>query len=72
MAKAAVEIAGNTIESAGQRVSPADNLDIDRVWPGARTNAWLSQQIAYVPWNGVISRSQDIVDDRDGSGACCR
>ncbi len=61
---------GGTIESAGQRVSPADNLDINQVWPGARNNAWLTQQIAYVLWNEVIARCQYIVDYHDGTGAC--
>lgn len=61
---------GGTIESAGQRVSPADNLDLNQVWPGAKTNAWLTQQIAYVLWNEVVKRCEYIVDFHDGTGAC--
>ena len=61
---------GGTIESAGQRVSPADNLDLNQVWPGARVNAWLTQQIAHVLWNEVVSRCEYIVDFHDGTGAC--
>jgi predicted deacylase len=61
---------GGTIESAGQRVSPADNLDLNRVWPGKRVNAWLTEQIAYVLWNEVVSKCEYIVDYHDGTGAC--
>jgi predicted deacylase len=61
---------GGSIESAGQRISPADHLDLNQVWPGAKTNAWLSQQQAYVLWNEVISRCEYIVDFHDGTGAC--
>jgi predicted deacylase len=60
---------GGTIESAGQRVSPADNLDLNQTWPGARENAWLTQQIAYVLWNDVISKCDTILDYHDGTGA---
>jgi uncharacterized protein len=60
---------GGTIESAGQRVSPADNLDLNRVWPGSKKNAWLTEQIAYVLWNEVITRCEYIVDYHDGTGS---
>jgi uncharacterized protein len=61
---------GGTIESAGQRVSPADNLDMNQVWPGAKKNAWLTQQIAHVLWNEVVSKVEYVVDYHDGTGAC--
>jgi uncharacterized protein len=61
---------GGTIESAGQRVSPADNLDLNQVWPGARSNAWLTQQIAHVLWNEIVKRCQYVIDFHDGTGAC--
>ena len=61
---------GGTIESAGQRVSPADNLDLNRVWPGKKVNGWLTEQIAYVLWNEVVKRCEYIVDYHDGTGAC--
>ncbi len=61
---------GGTIESAGQRVSPADNLDLNQVWPGAKKNAWLTQQIAHVLWNEVVKRCEYVIDYHDGTGAC--
>lgn len=61
---------GGTIESAGQRVSPADNLDLNQVWPGAKNNAWLTQQIAHVLWNEVVCKAEYVVDYHDGTGAC--
>lgn len=61
---------GGTIESAGQRVSPADNLDLNQVWPGSKKNAWLTQQIAHVLWNEVVSKVEYVVDFHDGTGAC--
>ena len=61
---------GGTIESAGQRVSPADNLDLNQVWPGAKKNAWLTQQIAHTLWNEVVKRCEYLVDYHDGTGAC--
>jgi uncharacterized protein len=61
---------GGTIESAGQRVSPADNLDMNQVWPGAKKNAWLTQQIAHVLWNEVVSKVEYVLDFHDGTGAC--
>jgi len=61
---------GGTIESAGQRVSPADNLDINQTWPGMKKNGWLTQQIAFVLWNEVVSKVQYVLDYHDGTGAC--
>lgn len=61
---------GGTVESAGQRVSPADLLDMNQVWPGARKNAWLTQQIAHVLWNEVVAKCEYVVDYHDGTGAC--
>lgn len=61
---------GGTIESAGQRVSPADNLDINQTWPGMKKNGWLTQQIAHVLWNEVIKKVQYVLDFHDGTGSC--
>ena len=60
---------GGTIESSGQRVSPADNLDLNQQWPGANKNAWLTQQIAYVIWNNLIKKCEYMIDYHDGTGA---
>jgi predicted deacylase len=60
---------GGTGESAGQRVSPADNLDINQVWPGSNKHAWLTQQIAYVLWNEVIAKCDYVLDCHDGVGS---
>jgi predicted deacylase len=64
-----VEFGGN-IESSGQRVNPADQLDMNRVWPGKSENAWLSEQMAYVMWQEIISRCRYLIDYHDGTGAC--
>lgn len=61
---------GGTIESAGQRVSPADNLDINQTWPGMKKNGWLTQQIAHVLWNEVVKKVQYVLDFHDGTGSC--
>ena len=61
---------GGTIESAGLRVNPVDMLDMNRVWPGSNTNAWLTEQMAYALWTEVVSKCQYVVDLHDGTGAC--
>lgn len=61
---------GGTIESSGQRVNPADVLDMNRVWPGAKVNAWLTEQMAYTLWHEAIKHCDYIVDMHDGTGAC--
>lgn len=61
---------GGSVESTGTRVNPADLLDLNRVWPGKRENAWLTEQMAYVIWTEVLSRCQYLVDYHDGTGAC--
>ncbi|MCU0495046.1 MAG: succinylglutamate desuccinylase/aspartoacylase family protein [Chloroflexaceae bacterium] len=61
---------GGTVESSGQRVNPADLLDMNRVWPGKLENAWLTEQMAHVMWQEVLSRCQYLVDYHDGTGAC--
>ena len=61
---------GGTVESTGQRVNPADLLDLNRVWPGKLENAWLTEQMAYVLWNEVVSKCQYLLDFHDGTGAC--
>lgn len=61
---------GGTIESSGMRVNPADVLDMNRVWPGAKVNAWLTEQMAYALWNEVIKHCDYIIDMHDGTGAC--
>lgn len=61
---------GGTVESAGQRVSPADNLDLNQVWPGTKANGWLTQQLAHVLWTNVVSRCEYLIDFHDGTGAC--
>ncbi len=61
---------GGTIESAGQRVSPADNLDLNQTWPGTKKNGWLTQQIAHVLWTEVVSKVEYVIDFHDGTGAC--
>ena len=60
---------GGTIESSGQRVSPADNLDLNQQWPGSNINAWLTQQIAFVIWNNLIRHCEYMFDYHDGTGA---
>jgi predicted deacylase len=60
---------GGTIESAGMRVNPVDVLDLNRVWPGKKTNAWLTEQIAYALWNEIVKKCDYIVDMHDGTGA---
>lgn len=61
---------GGTIESSGLRVNPADVLDLNRVWPGKRVNAWLTEQMAHVLWNEAVKHCDYIVDMHDGTGAC--
>jgi len=61
---------GGQIESAGSRVNPADELDMNRVWPGKAKNAWLSEQMAYVMWNEIITKCDYLLDFHDGTGAC--
>ena len=61
---------GGTIESSGLRVNPVDVLDMNRVWPGKMVNGWLTEQMAYVLWNEVISRCDYLLDMHDGTGAC--
>ena len=64
-----VEFGGN-VESSGQRVNPADQLDMNRVWPGKERNAWLTEQMAHVMWTQVIGRCDYLIDIHDGTGAC--
>ena len=64
-----VEFGGN-VESSGQRVNPADQLDMNRVWPGKERNAWLTEQMAHVMWAEVIGRCEYLIDIHDGTGAC--
>jgi predicted deacylase len=64
-----VEFSG-TIESAGARVNPADQLDMNRVWPGKSQNGWLTERMADVMWREVVSRCDYLVDYHDGTGAC--
>lgn len=61
---------GGQIESSGGRVNPADQLDMNRVWPGKAKNAWLTEQMAYVMWNEVITKCDYLLDFHDGTGAC--
>ena len=61
---------GGTIESAGLRVNPVDVLDMNRVWPGKKENAWLTEQMAHALWTKIVSRCDYIVDMHDGTGAC--
>ncbi|MCZ7567136.1 MAG: succinylglutamate desuccinylase/aspartoacylase family protein [Ardenticatenaceae bacterium] len=61
---------GGTVESSGMRVNPADVLDLNRVWPGKRVNGWLTEQMAYVLWNEVITQCEYLIDMHDGTGAC--
>jgi predicted deacylase len=61
---------GGTIESAGMRVNPVDVLDLNRVWPGKKVNAWLTEQIAHALWTEIVSKCDYIVDMHDGTGAC--
>ena len=63
-----VEIGGG-IEGAGQRVNPADHLDLNRVWPGKSENAWLTERIADVLWREVVSRCEYLIDYHDGTGS---
>jgi len=64
-----VEFSG-TVESAGSRVNPADQLDMNRVWPGKATNGWLTERMADVMWREVLSRCDYLIDYHDGTGAC--
>ncbi len=61
---------GGQIESSGGRVNPADQLDMNRVWPGKAKNAWLTEQMAYVMWNEIITKCDYLLDYHDGTGAC--
>lgn len=61
---------GGTIESSGMRVNPVDVLDLNRVWPGKHVNGWLTEQMAYVLWNEVVSKCDYLLDMHDGTGAC--
>jgi hypothetical protein len=61
---------GGTVESAGMRVNPVDVLDMNRVWPGKQTNAWLTEQMAHALWTEIVSQCQYVVDMHDGTGAC--
>lgn len=63
-----VEIGGG-IEGAGQRINPADHLDLNRVWPGKSENAWLTERIADVLWREVVSRCEYLIDYHDGTGS---
>lgn len=65
----AVEFGGN-VESSGQRVNPADQLDMNRVWPGKERNAWLTEKMAHVMWSEVVGRCDYLIDIHDGTGAC--
>lgn len=65
----AVEI-GGTIEGAGGRVNPIDQLDMNRVWPGKLTNGWLTEQMAGVMWNDIVTRCEYLLDLHDGTGSC--
>jgi len=65
----AVEFGGN-VESSGQRVNPADQLDMNRVWPGKEQNAWLTEKMAHVMWRDVVGRADYLIDIHDGTGAC--
>ena len=60
---------GGTVEGGGLRVNPVDMLDLNRVWPGKKVNAWLTEQIAYALWNEIVSKCQYIVDMHDGTTA---
>jgi predicted deacylase len=64
-----VEIGGG-IEGAGTRMNPVDHLDLNRVWPGKRENAWLTERIADVLWREVVSRCEYLIDYHDGTGSC--
>ncbi len=64
-----IEFSGQ-IESSGGRVNPADQLDMNRVWPGKEKNAWLSEQMAYAMWNEIITKCDYLLDFHDGTGAC--
>ena len=60
---------GGSVESTGTRTSPADQLDLNKVWPGKHTNAWLTERVAAVNWD-VIKNCEAVVDYHDGTGAC--
>jgi len=60
---------GGGIEGAGQRISPTDHLDLNRVWPGKSENAWLTERIADVLWREIVSRSEYVIDYHDGTGS---
>lgn len=64
-----VEIGGG-IEGAGQRINPADQLDLNRVWPGKSENAWLTERMADVLWREIVSRCEYLIDYHDGTGSC--
>ncbi|MCW5849478.1 MAG: succinylglutamate desuccinylase/aspartoacylase family protein [Anaerolineae bacterium] len=64
-----IEFSGQ-VESAGSRVNPADQLDMNRVWPGKAKNAWLTEQMAYVMWNEIITKCDYLLDFHDGTGSC--
>ena len=64
-----VEI-GGTIEGAGGRVNPADQLDLNKVWPGKLENGWLTEQMAAVMWRDIISKADYLLDLHDGTGSC--
>ena len=60
---------GGTVEGGGLRVNPVDVLDMNRVWPGKKVNAWLTEQIAHALWTEIVSKCQYIVDMHDGTTA---
>lgn len=61
---------GGQIESSGGRVNPADQLDMNRVWPGKAKNAWLTEQMAHVMWHAIVKQCDYLLDFHDGTGAC--
>lgn len=60
---------GGSVESTGTRTSPADQLDLNKVWPGKHANAWLTERVAAVNWD-VIKDCEYVIDYHDGTGAC--
>ncbi|MEX2356197.1 MAG: succinylglutamate desuccinylase/aspartoacylase family protein [Thermaerobacterales bacterium] len=60
---------GGTAESSGLQVSPADSLNLNRVFPGKEKYGWGTEQLAY-RLAGEITRVADVVVDlHDGTSS---
>jgi len=60
-----VPIANMPAFDAGSRVSPIDNLNLNRVFPG-RKDGFITERIAYTLTNEVIRKSQCFIDLHGG------